>query len=814
MTKELPARIGTYQILRKLGEGGMGIVYEAQREDSDAPCALKVLRPGLDSREIVQRFRREAEVLRQLRHPGIAAFFEAGEAQEDTESGSVPLPYLAMEMVEGENLRDYAHRARLGDRDRIELVARIADAAGHAHERGIVHRDLKPENVVVGPPHGEARDQPKILDFGVARAAEFDVHHTTTQTGALVGTIPYMSPEQVAGDKNAVDSRSDVYSLGVILFELLAGQLPYEIHGKSIPEAAQVIQFEEPTRLGSVAGRLAGDLELVVAQALEKNRERRYQSASDFARDLRAVLAGASVQARAPSWWQRSGKWIDRHRVASTCLGIATVALAAMTFLWAEALASQRSAHASEAEARRNQQTAQQRSEALRQERASVLRLADFKMLRDLERRDAELWPVHPDLVPGLEQWIEEAEELVGRLPEHSSFLAQLQHPENLLVDPIDHQQLEWWRETLATLVAEITQWADPTTGRIGRVESRLQAARELWDQSLGDYEEDWLDAVADVSLLDLYQGLEIEPQLGLVPLGPDPESGLWEFAHVLSGEIPERDDEDVLEITEDTALVFVLVPGGSSRMGAQSQAPFLDYYDPAATYKEDPVHDVTLSPFFLSKYEMTQGQWMRMTGRNPSLYPAGISRGDALIDKRNPVERVSWEECSIDLARHGLALPTEAQWEYAARAGTSSPWWFGTDPSEFPRAGNIADQHALAINPSLRWPRFEPWNDGAFVHTTVGSYRANPWGFHDVYGNVGEWCRDAFAGDFYAKSPTLDPLNRVDDFQESSGYKISRGGSFSTNAREASSAIRFFFDDRNHLSSFQGVRPSREIEE
>ncbi len=302
-----PARVGRYRVVRVIGEGGMGIVYEAEQDDPRRRVALKVVRPSMVTRGLLRRFRHEAQVLGQLQHPGIAQIYEAGTA--DTGEGGQP--FFAMELVAGESLLEYAAARSLGTRERLALVALVCDALHHAHQKGVIHRDLKPANVLV-----TAAGQPKILDFGVARATDSDLQTVTVQTdaGQLVGTVPYMSPEQTSGDPAAIDIRSDVYAAGVLAYELLTGRLPYDVRGKLIHEAVRVIREEEPSRLSSIDRSLRGDVETILAKALEKDKDRRYQSAVELAADIRRQLADEPIVARPASALYLLRKFARRNK--------------------------------------------------------------------------------------------------------------------------------------------------------------------------------------------------------------------------------------------------------------------------------------------------------------------------------------------------------------------------------------------------------------------------------------------------------------------------------------------------------------------
>ena len=308
---ESNAAIGPYRILRKIGQGGMGAVFEAQQENPRRTVALKVIRPGLVTPSLLARFRHEAQTLARLHHPGIAQVFEAG--QHPTADG--PQPYFAMELVHGEPLLKYAQSRRLTANQRLELIARICDAVRHAHQRGVIHRDLKPDNILVEDA-GAGEPQPKILDFGVARVIDPSGQTTTlhTSAGQIVGTVAYMSPEQASADPAQTDTRADVYALGVICFQLLADRLPYKLNNASVAESVRVIVQDEPTQLASIDRKLKGDVTTIVGKALEKEKNRRYQSAAEMAADIRRYLRDEPIAAHPPSTIYQVRKFARRHK--------------------------------------------------------------------------------------------------------------------------------------------------------------------------------------------------------------------------------------------------------------------------------------------------------------------------------------------------------------------------------------------------------------------------------------------------------------------------------------------------------------------
>jgi formylglycine-generating enzyme required for sulfatase activity len=864
-TEPAPAKtrataLGKYRIERELGGGSQGTVFLAWDTALNRRVALKVLKASWSaSSAMVRRFEVEAQALARIDHPGIATVFDAGAIRG--------LHYIAMRHVEGRTLaEEIADRKKSGSRIGAAEVARLvtvteqaARALHYAHEAGLVHRDVKPGNLMISP--GGA---PVLLDFGLALLRGSD--HRLTATGDVLGTPAFMAPEQMAGERGRVDRRADVYGLAATLHEALTCRASRPRHER---DPAAALRARPPAR--RLEPSLSRDLEAVLAAALERDPDRRYATAAAFADDLARVRAGSPVLVRPPSTWRALVAWCRRAPAAAALILIAPIALAAglgalalknrqienaaadlaakgtaadaaaqvarerfaefrrlddlrrvqdledrERELWppypdrvaamerwlkdAEDLANRLPEHRSALLALRRR-GAEAPREAFAQGDPAVTRLLDER--RALQAAEAELRTPEPTTRRQglLRKFVDDAKPRIA---------AQEGGMASRPVWKFERVEDQWVHDNLALLVARLETLTGPSIHErtITSVKHRVDVARSLESVSLVKPAEDWRAAVEAIgSSGSPYGGLRIAPVLGLVPLGRDPESGLWEFAHVLSGTPPRRGASGALEIDEGSSIVLVLIPGGKTRIGARPPLDELeppgDHVDPVAIPLEGPPHDVVLDPFLISKYEMTQGQWLRVTGQNPSHHnPRWTLSASYVPTLRHPVEQASIEELEDVLHRIGLVLPTEAQWEHAARARTTTPWWHGPAIESFLHDDNLADT-TLDEKVAARLPFDPERRDGWWGSAPVGSYRANPFGLHDVIGNVSEACADEF--DYY-DAPFLprDGLRCA----RSLGAQAVRGGSYGTRAVSARSSYRSGVHQTERSPAI-GVRPA-----
>ena len=805
--------IGPYRILQQIGEGGMGEVYIAeQSRPIRRQVAIKVIKLGMDTRQVIARFEAERQALALMNHRCIANVYDAGA----TPAGR---PFIAMEYVKGIPINVYCDRHKLGLRQRLELFNLLCEGVQHAHQKAVIHRDLKPNNILVTEEDGQA--VPKIIDFGVAKATSQLLTDLTvyTQIGQMIGTLEYMSPEQAELTGEGIDTRTDVYSLGVILYELLTGSLPFDandLREAGYDEMRRIIREQNPptpsTRLRVPDEQVrailnarktdqhrwtravSGDLDWIVLKSLEKERNRRYASPLELAADLRRHLAHEPVLAARPGVLYRAGKFIRRNRAAVAAAALITAA----AIVGVSGFVSGRLESTAAAQIARAQKP-----------------YADAYALSNLvQRADDVLWPPYPERIRDLELWIEDAEELVLSRADHRAELEAME------ADDRQGESAEYQsrHETLAGLVEGLSELKDGATGLLGAnpgavssdhgwsVPRRLAFARQLEAGFAdgGEYAAEWHRNLP--KLRAAYPGLDFSPatRMGLVPIGdePDPQSGLWEFAHLMTGEPAARDGDGKLVLTEQTGIVLVLIPGGTFSMG-----------DPETKWTDLNRHDVELSPYWLSKYEMTQAQWQRLTGRNPSCYGPGLkwdrewlASGDE-VSLLHPVEQVSWWDCDLWLPRCGLSLPSEAQWECGARSNTQTWFWCGIKGISLQGNANVSDAYARDHGAVSHDRPFEGLDDGATMHAPVDSYAANGFGLHNVSGNVLEWCLDGYDPNFYRGERGPNPVvPGVGDEP-----RVYRGGSYRHVPMLARSAQRAHYPPGMKGLAL-GVRPARSI--
>ena len=839
---KVPAREKNYDVREEVGRGGMGKIVKVWDQELNRFLAMKLILDGTASDpERMSRFIQEAQVMGQIDHPGIVPIHDFGVDHK----GRV---FFTMRLVKGQDFTDIIE---LGTEEKegwnvsrlMGVLISVCQAVAFAHSRGIVHRDLKPANIMVGR-FGEVY----VMDWGLAKVkgrddvADLRLRESVqssdltiqterraeegnssdsplvTMDGSVVGTPSYMAPEQASGDLHSTDQRSDVYSLGAILYGILTGQPPYLPPGAQIsPRAIWARLIEDPPKpVHQVNPKAPPELTAVCEKAMAREPSERYENSLDLAEDLQRFLDGRAVKAYRTGALTELGKWCKRNPV----LTVTSAALVILVCLSSIIFKAQ--------------------YDELISTHGIIAPLNDTVRHRDLVNEEKRLWPAVPAMTERLENWLGRAEALVKTLPEHQAELAaregKLEKAKELYgnkaedsreVDP-EILLAEERRDVSRELVVNLGKFEKDV---IERVKARLSFAGTVRSRSILAEEpaKRWEEAIAAIGASDSRyavggKGLVLEPQLGLVPIGRNPNTGLWEFLHLQTGDgsVPSRGEDGELLLTEETGLVFVLLPGGRFHMGSSSPASGLRNPDPDGEPDERdedsrPVK-VDLAPYLISKYEMNQAQWMRITGVNPSryqFYPPG--HREALL----PVEKVTWLEAQRVLANLGLHLPTEAQWEYSCRGGAVTPWSTGEDSASLVGFANLADLTAKEFG--VKWSTIGEWGDGRdghIIHAPVGPvagtsyrFRPNPFGLYHLHGNVWERCVEQYFAKAYQFQLETDGIGRRIVPREAEEDAINewslRGGSFKSGPFDARSSNR----DRGEIDETApdiGLRPVR----
>ena len=794
--------VGPYRLGRVLGEGGQGVVHLATDTRLSREVAIKLLtrvhlKPN-DAR--ILRFRREAELAARLDHPGLCAVYEA-----DLEGG---VPYIVMPHVEGPTLATLLDESSPLEVDyALALVEKVARALHAAHIADVIHRDIKPTNIVVtgrdtgldiGLDIGRDSEsgQPVLMDFGIAHDLG-DEGPALTLTGEMLGTVPYMAPEQVRGEP--VGSHTDVYALGATLYEAVTGKLPHD-------EPTQRAQLNaiardapaDPRQFNDAVGR---DLAVVLGVALEKDPARRFRSAEQFAEELRRIRSSQPILSRPASLSLRLMRSFQRDpRLASSILAAFALLIGGLVIalLLLDRVDGER--------------------------RSKERALSEIELLADMTRLE-QLWddmeplrPAEPGRIPDIEAWLERSDELIARLPLHRRVLSEIRArgtaPANEQPWTFDSTADDWRHRLQEELVdGLISLQGDDVFGKThANVTKLYEFAATIQKRSIENHLGAWKAATDRVAADPRFDGFELRQQMGLVPLGPDPESGLEEFADLATGEPPQRDSETQrLAPGEDSGVVLVLLPGGEEVQGAvkpSAEHPLgSPNIDPQARADEGPLATVQLDPFLISKYEMTQGQWLRVTGTQPSYYRVGEQYEKAgTVTLAHPVDSVSWNMVDDALGLVGLTLPTSAQWEHAARAGTTTPWAWGSETECLFGRCNMADLSLQARTGSPGRGDGYKHDDNWAGPAPVGSYQPNAFGMHDTAGNLQEWVRD-IDHDREALPRPGDGLRTEGDEHE----RLVRGGGYLLLGHEARSAARHRFAPET-VNLSVGVRPSRRM--
>jgi formylglycine-generating enzyme required for sulfatase activity/tRNA A-37 threonylcarbamoyl transferase component Bud32/ribosomal protein S27E len=757
MRAEFGAR---YEVLESLGHGGMGAIYKARQKQPSRLVVLKVMLNGrFASRRYRLRFEREAQAVARLKHPGIVSVYEYGEVNGQ--------PYFTMEYVEGCNVKEYVLRHSLDKRQICELLTKTCKSVAYAHQRGVIHRDIKPTNILV-----DGEGNPRLLDFGLARLAGDlgEEHGQMTEAGEVMGTPSYMSPEQTLGRAEELDIRTDVYSLGVLFYELLTDTLPYRTDRTRPLESLRTIREFVPKVPSVINPRIDGDLDSIVMKCIEKERDLRYQSAVELSEDIGRYLRGQPVEARPSTTFYHLRKLLWRHKSVVLPMFALVLVIMALTAVFVSRVS-------------RAQKEAQ---------RAALD--ADAATVRS---RDKQQKLVH--FIMDLQSVRRRAETLLAEGRWEDAYRMALVAEEEL---PPEAGLAGFGAEVRTTIASSTAEEAKKVSGLIESLafqdaRERIQRLRDLAGRldlpALGDQMDEAAKGFDEASWQSLFRYIQQSKrsaralQKFLVECPGNSHAGeARQLLGKLIGETrfsvwPFDADEavrrqkltaKVLEIPVDFSLTlpgggqanFTLVPAGEFIMGCSREGSGFNA-------DQEPEHPVRLTdPVYMSVTEVTCEQFEAATGRALALSrrPAGAVNAPAAV---------SWEDAQLfctklsarNKDRLAIRLPTEAEWEYACRAGSEGLYGFGDDPG-------------LLQLPDAAWYAADSQGQ---AHP-VGLKKANAWGLRDMHGNMLEWCADWYDARYYLSSPLQNP-----DGSPAGAYKTLRGGSWSDAPEELRSAYR-----------------------
>lgn len=778
------ARRSRYRIEEELAHGGMGVIYKVWDPDLRRHVAMKSLRSrrsklaGRDQEDRVRgRFLEEAQITGQLEHPGIVPVHELG---VDADSRL----FFTMPLVRGRELKQVIELAREGregwnQTKALGVFLKVCEAVAYAHSKGVVHRDLKPSNVMVGR-FGETY----VMDWGLARVlgraderdprlhrhdssappselVDTDIRERLestpdspliTRDGAVIGTPPYMAPEQAEGRIEELGPRADVYSIGAMLYHLLTGQMPYVPSGSPVsPHTVLAARLMGPPKpVLQVQPDAAPELAAICEKAMSLDADERYASALDLAEDIEAFLGNRRVTAFDSSLshvvklaWKRNKK-----------LALALAALLVLALVWGVSDVVKGRLHA-----------------------ADVRRTADFALAQVLRSNADQLWPATPERAPVMRWWLASVDDLLSRADVRRAELGVAGGEGGLL----------------ASYAANV-DWLALERPRIA---TRLDQAETLVARTIDAHAGAWKAAIDSIASLRVYGGLRLAPQRGLIPLQLNPTSGLWEFWVEATGTEPRVADvaTGVLALEPESALVLVLIPGGEFASSMREKIT-----GEAGVVRR---RTLTLAPYFIGRTEVPQCVWLRVMGSNPSRWqPPDFVEYE--YTPLVPVEYVDWHMSSAFVARVDLQLPTEAQWERAARAGETQPTAYGLGDDIEVLAGreNVLDQSMGTF--TGRTPA--PFLDGFQMNAPVATFLANGFGLHDLLGNVAEWCADQ-----YSERLATEGLRADGSFDhEPSRTRVFRGGSHYTSHEGCRLDLRQFDLPRgaNHTRGLRVARP------